>query len=337
MALAIRLPRNPAVLRTSGPYPRALNVFDGQQTAVQRQLRRSGLAGYEPLTQATLLAVAQRAPADSAFYDIGAHMGLYSALIAAITGKRGPAVHAFEPSPGTADLARRIRDANGLHYQVLQRAVGAEPGEAELYFSLKAESSDSLNPGHRAHEESVGVAVTTVDEFTAAQRCTPRLIKIDVETLEADVLAGALETIRTARPWIVCELLPGSDHRALRAVLAEILAMDYHFHPIQPETPWPRRTAEDYQELVNPQSRDWLLAPRKVGGGWYRDMRQWLIAILACDERTSVNTGTRTALPRRWDAAYRSPYHLPARARSRLARSRLARTPLGGAVRRLRR
>ena len=54
MPLLIKVPENRAVLSATGPYPRALNMLGRRQTAVQRQLRRSGLAGYEPMTQATL-------------------------------------------------------------------------------------------------------------------------------------------------------------------------------------------------------------------------------------------------------------------------------------------
>jgi FkbM family methyltransferase len=325
MPLVVRLPRNPEVLRTLGRYPRALNVFDGRQTAVQRQLRRSGLAGYQPLAQAALLAAAQRAPRDSAFYEVGAHIGFYSALINAVTGRRGPAVYAFEPSPAVADIARRLRDANGLDYQVLERAVAAEPGTTRLRLPSGPwgpEGSGTRGPAGalaRGRPPAVRVPVTTLDEFTAEQRLAPGLIKIDERTPEAGVLDGALETIRANRPWIVCEL-PQRSRRALRTALARVLDLDYRLYPIQPETPWPARTPEDYRALAGSQHRHWLLAPRRVGGGWYRDMRLWLIAILACDERTNISTAEDAALPRRWNTAYHAPLRVPAQARSLLRR-----------------
>jgi FkbM family methyltransferase len=305
MPLAITLPLNPDTLAASGPYPRALNVLSRKQTAVQRQLRRSGLAGYEPTTQATLLALAGQAPAGGAVYDIGAHIGLYSALVDTIYGHRGPHTVAFEPTPQTAALCRRIRHCNHLDYEVQQTALSSEPGTAELYFSHKSESSNSLNPAHRKHTESVTVPVTTVDAFTEERGLTPHLIKIDVETYEAAVLTGALTTIRRHRPWIICELLPSADHDALRTALTPLTAMDYGLHPITPESPWQRYDETTYQQAVSPQSRDWLLAPRPLTPAFHRAVRRWLIGILACDETTNLLTPDKASFPYAWNAPYR--------------------------------
>ncbi|MCQ8834216.1 FkbM family methyltransferase [Streptomyces malaysiensis] len=325
MPLAITLPLNPDVLDAGGPYPRALNVLSRKQTAVQRQLRRAGLAGYEPTTQATLLALAQQAPEGSAVYDIGAHIGLYSALISAVYGNGGPRAIAFEPTPETAALCRRIRECNRLGFEVQQTALADEPGTAELYFSLKSESSNSLNPAHRRHTESVEVPVTTVDAFTEERALTPHLIKIDVETLEAAVLRGSYDTIRRHRPWIVCELLPGADHNALRTALAPLTAMDYGLHPITPEAPWHRYDETTYRSAVSGQCRDWLLAPRPLTPAFHRVVRRWLIAILACDETTNIITTDKASFPYGWNAPYRSP-----RGAARVPRTRLLR--LAGAA-----
>ncbi|MEK8171140.1 hypothetical protein NKH77_21310 [Streptomyces sp. M19] len=146
MPLAVTLPLNPDSLAAHGPYPRALNVLSRERTAVQRRLCRAGLAGYEPLTQATLLTLAQQAPEGTAVYDVGAHIGLYAALISAVCGPRGPRTYAFEPTPDTADLADEIRAYNGLGHEVVRTAVASAPGTAELYLSLKAESSNSSTP-----------------------------------------------------------------------------------------------------------------------------------------------------------------------------------------------
>ncbi|MGW5442601.1 FkbM family methyltransferase [Streptomyces asiaticus] len=333
MPLAITLPLNPDVLEAGGPYPRALNVLSRKQTAVQRQLRRAGLAGYEPTTQATLLALAQQAPEGSAVYDIGAHIGLYSALISAVYGDggRGPRTIAFEPTPETAALCRRIRDCNRLGFEVQQTALADEPGTAELYFSLKSESSNSLNPAHRRHTESVTVPVTTVDAFTGERGLAPHLIKIDVETFEAAVLRGSYDTIRRHRPWIVCELLPSADHTALRTALAPLTAMDYGLHPITPEAPWHRYDETTYRSAVSGQCRDWLLAPRPLTPAFHRVVRRWLIAILACDETTNIITTDKASFPYGWNAPYRS-----ARGAARVPRTGprgAARVPLTGLLR----
>lgn len=303
MPLAITLPRHTDSLGDTGPYPRALNVLSRKQTAVQRQLRRSGLAGYEPLTQATLMALAQRAPAGSAVYDVGAHIGLYSALIDAVYGRR-LSVHAFEPAPDTAQICADIRKHNGLGFELIQAAVSEEPGSAELYLSLKAESSNSLNPSHRRHSESVNVPLITLDGFSQDRpSLVPHLIKIDVETLEGQVLAGTLRTIRQHRPWIVLEILPSSDHEALGRALEPIMDLGYGLHPIQAESPWLSSTKDNYRNHLSSQCRDWLLAPEPLTYSFHHAVRTWLRAILACDERTNlIHSGG--GFPKGWNAPY---------------------------------
>ncbi|MGA4837792.1 FkbM family methyltransferase [Streptomyces sp. G45] len=304
MPLAIKLPAHPEAPAAPGPYPSALNVLSRKETAVQRQLRRAGLAGYEPLTQATLLALAQQAPAGSAFYDVGAHIGLYSALLSAVHGNRGLDVFAFEPTPATAAIGRTIRDVNGLGFELVEAAVSSAPGTAELFLSDKAESSNSLNPGHRRSSASVRVPVVTLDGFTAERGAAPHVIKVDVETYEADVLRGGLATIRRHRPWIVCELLPSSAPEALRDVLATLVSYGYGLHVIEPQLPWPGLDADTYRAHVGHHCRDWLLAPRPLSKEFHRLVRQWLIAILACDETTNLTVPGGTPFPDGWNAPH---------------------------------
>ncbi|MBI0384417.1 FkbM family methyltransferase, partial [Streptomyces albiflaviniger] len=107
-------------------------------------------------------------------------------------------------------------------------------------------------------------------------------------------------------PWIVCELLPGADHTALRTALAPLTAMDYGLHPITPEAPWHRYDETTYRSAVSGQCRDWLLAPRPLTPAFHRVVRRWLIAILACDETTNIITTDKASFPYGWNAPYRS-------------------------------
>ena len=77
MPLFIATPRNDT---SKHPYATHLNVLSRKQTAVQRALRRGGLANYEPLLQATLFSLCDSSNHRPVFYDVGSHIGLYSAL-----------------------------------------------------------------------------------------------------------------------------------------------------------------------------------------------------------------------------------------------------------------
>ena len=207
MPLIVKTPMNVQVIAESGSYAQRLDVLNRKTTAVQRQLRRGGLASYEPPTQAALLALMQLAPEGAAFFDVGAHIGLYSALIDLIYASKGAKTFAFEPTPTTATIGRRMKRVNKLGFELVELALSNAPGSATLYVSAKAETSNSLNPDHRDHAGEFTVELSTVDLFTAARGVDPAVMKIDVETNEPNVLAGSYETIRRARPAIVCEIL----------------------------------------------------------------------------------------------------------------------------------
>jgi FkbM family methyltransferase len=305
MSIVIKVPENRSVIRSAGPYPSALNMLDPRTTAVQRQLRRTGLAGYEPATQAALLALASRCADGAVFIDVGAHIGLYSALISAVYGSRGPRVFAFEPAPDTANLCRRIRDANGLAFDVVQAAVSSRTGSATLFLSAKAETSNSLNETHRSYHGTVEVPMTTIDAFCREQGLNPGLVKIDVETHEPDVLAGALDTIRDARPWIVCELLNADN--VPEKLMVRLEEAGYRYYQLTEELPWREERARSVRLHTGQISRDWLFAPRAVDESLVNSVRGWLTAIAACPDTTNLIVADDATLSRTWNAPYSGP------------------------------
>jgi FkbM family methyltransferase len=307
----IKMPENRAVLSALGPYPRSLNMLGRRQTAVQRQLRRAGLAGYEPMTQATLLSIMQHAPRAAAFFDVGAHIGLYSAMISAVYAGHGVRTFAFEPTPDTARICRAVRKYNRLDYAVVETAVSGEPGEAVLYLSDKTESSNSLNPGFREHTQEVVVPVTTLDAFAIQTGVDPYLVKIDVETQEPQVIRGALDLIERARPWIICEILPEVDPDSLTELLARLTDLGYAFVQLTPELPWTVGCAVDVAVLSRLPGRDWLLAPEKPKGQFFATVRGWLAAIAECDETTNRLIAGGDPLPDGWNTPYPAGRRLP--------------------------
>jgi FkbM family methyltransferase len=305
MPLIVRLPRNPAVLRHTGPYRRALNVLDRKQTAVQRQLRRGGLASYEPSTQATLLGLAEVTPRPAVFLDIGAHLGLYSALIGSIFPEVD--VRAFEPTPETAAIARRLATVNGLSLRVEELAVAASPGTAQLFISDKAETSNSMAPGFRESSQTVEVVVTTIDEYCHQHDVQPSFIKIDVETLEAEVLRGGTETFRRTRPAVVCEILPADHHESLDEVLTSMNDLGYVLHRVGATGTWVPTPLAEYRAHVSHEHRDWLLVHRGLPRGLNRSIKRWLSAIAECDADTNVLIPGGTPFPEDWDLPYPRP------------------------------
>jgi len=128
--------------------------------------------------------------------DVGANIGAYTALFAQWVGDTGRVI-AFEPAPTAYAALCGMLQANGLSSRVtaLQQAVSDREGSA----SFTAHGDDGGNrlcgPGAA---DAVTVATTTIDGVCQRLRLRPRLMKIDVEGAELDVLRGARATIAAA-------------------------------------------------------------------------------------------------------------------------------------------
>jgi FkbM family methyltransferase len=165
--------------------------------AEERKARR-----YDQLT----VSIAQRvlAPGD-AYVDAGAHAGtMLKQLRRCARGGRG---FAFEPIPGlAAGIERRFPDVT-----VRNVALGAEDGEIVFHHVVGNPSDSSIE------ERTERTSAFTVEEIRVELRrlddCVPedvsiRLMKIDVEGAELDVLRGAPRILTRDRPVIVFESSP---------------------------------------------------------------------------------------------------------------------------------
>lgn len=120
--------------------------------------------------------------------DVGANVGAY-ALLGATAGAE---VISLEPSPDTFRYLERNVRLNGLSHRVSPLNVAAGQEEGVLPFTEGLGMENHLCPiGPGA--TTVPVTVTTLDQ--ALQGRAPTLLKVDVEGSEAQVLAGAKETL----------------------------------------------------------------------------------------------------------------------------------------------
>ncbi len=288
MPLVIRLPRNNALITELGPYSSHLNVLDPTETAVQRRLRQDGLAGYEPLVQATLLAICEQNLDKLIFYDVGAHIGLYAAMVATIFRRANPTCFAFEPTPHTSALCDRMRKHNKLKFDVVRKAVSSRQGEMIFYLSPKGESSNSLNQSFRTGTTETSVSTLTLDAFIRSGAPPPNVIKIDVETHEPEVIIGAQNLIRDAQPWIVCEFLNKTDTTRLAEALSQLKTFGYRFFQLANHGPWRDLSVDEAIQVKTSKKPDWLLAPGDVDATLFNRIDRWLDAIKACDAGTNV-------------------------------------------------
>jgi FkbM family methyltransferase len=208
------------LLRTGKPTLRVSRLPGGARLAVDvadyagrclyfclsRRVDRGWL--YEPET--TRFIWNWLRPGDS-FIDVGANAGYFSAMGASIVGAKGQ-VHAFEPNPPVSRLLQRSVALNGYEsrMRVNQLAVTDREGSVQLWCSPDEKATDIATTLRAGGRVPVQVESTTLDAYCFASGIDKlRLIKIDVEGAELEVLRGASQVLGTIRPdAVVIEFAP---------------------------------------------------------------------------------------------------------------------------------
>jgi FkbM family methyltransferase len=143
-------------------------------------------------------------------FDVGAHVGSRSRALARL----GSRVIAIEPQPLFAGFLRRTLPPGVL---LRTEAVGSRPGRTVLAVSSRHPTVSSLSPGWISKvsgtdgfeavrwDGAVEVDVTTLDALIE-EYGMPRLVKIDVEGMEAEIVAGLSQPV----PIISIEYLPAA-------------------------------------------------------------------------------------------------------------------------------
>lgn len=243
-----------------------IDVVTPDKLYVAGVLGRHGLSGYEPESLACVLAAGECAGAGWV-YDVGANIGVFAFVAAAFS--RRPVV-AFEPTPVLAKTARDIAVRNDLRYDVEELALADSAGTATFYLSDQSDASNSLAAGFRPSSKALQVRLDTLDGYADRTGRRPAVVKVDTETTEADVLRGALRTLTTARPWVLCELLAGRREGEVDAVL---LPLGYTPHHITDAPPWPARD-EGRGDRCG-AFRNWLYAPGPVPEAFWSRQAKW--------------------------------------------------------------
>lgn len=132
---------------------------------------------------------------DGIFVDIGANRGLHLGFFFGCDPSKGHV--AFEPLPKlAADLKSRFPSC-----EVHEVALSDSEGMAEFNVHPIATRSSIVDSGHSF--EKLSVKTGRGDDFLADKKV--KLIKIDVEGHEFEVLKGLTDTLTTDKPCVVFE------------------------------------------------------------------------------------------------------------------------------------
>ena len=221
-----RLPRSwlKAVGRTQWRHPWLKCVFDwaanrlrGRDAIIQQGAGR-GLrinaggsnAGYvlgtsEPHVQRALTLLLTPG---MTVYDVGANVGFFAVIAGRLVGAAGH-VLCFEPLEANARLIEHNAALNRFtHVTVRREALGREDGTAQFLLSSVPSWGKLATAGTVSQQTGeITVPVRCLDSIaTERPGPPPKVIKLDAEGAEADVLAGGESFLATARPVLLVEL-----------------------------------------------------------------------------------------------------------------------------------
>lgn len=204
------------------------------------------------------------------FYDVGANSGLYTLM--AMRHSNIKEIHAFDPVPLVfKHLERNIKINNGTNAKAHQLAIGRASGRTTFRIPqgilLPVGSSDqgSQKTFDDSRSIDVDVEIRSIDDFVRAGHLPPEVMKLDTETTEPDVVAGAQDTIKTHRPFIVTEVLTNEVADKLEVFFGPL---GYLFFHLRDEEPKPT-------DKITPNSRflNYALVPKERVSQYEKNLR----------------------------------------------------------------
>jgi len=197
---------------------------------------------------ANIFVIVDTLPSHAIIVDGGANAGFFTIPVAHRTQARGTKIISFEPQRQLFQALGGSLALNGYgHVHLHNCGLGTEPGTAQLPvidysvsqdFGTVALTDQTTVDEHGWLQERV-VKVTSIDSM-----CLPRLdfLKLDVEGYEIPALTGAVQTIKTHRPWIWVEyFITGIE--SIKQALSTIPDYDFYITDYQNMLCMPRERA----------------------------------------------------------------------------------------------
>lgn len=139
---------------------------------------------------------------DMTFIDVGANVGLYSALALSTPGFRGR-VLAIEPHAESRMYLQKTIEANGGGAQICDLAASDSPGTLTLYKNPENKGDNRLYPDPLLRGEE-RIAADTLDNICRrAGIASAQFIKIDVQGAEAQVMRGAKDLLAASSDCVL--------------------------------------------------------------------------------------------------------------------------------------
>ncbi len=172
----------------------------------------------QPYELAMLRDMASRLQPGDTVLDVGANVGNHTLYLANVCGAL---VHAFEPNAHLCDAIKTSAEWNRKKINVHQVGVAAVGGVARFEHldpsNLGAQSLSVVSAGADAAESFIPlVALDDLDWEDPV-----KMIKVDVEGMELQVLAGAAQLLQRDKPILYIESQTAADFSLIKNLLKE--------------------------------------------------------------------------------------------------------------------
>jgi len=164
--------------------------------------------GYEP---EVALLIDALLPEAGTFLDIGSNWGYFT--LYAASNRENLHIHAFEPLPGSYRDLTSCVEQTGLSGMVTCHHLALSSADSEAFIQVP----DGLHSGQAQISGAGGKVRVRTQRLDTMKLPPPDVIKMDVEGHELEVLRGAADTLRSARPFLLFESKPIGPH-ALEAL-----------------------------------------------------------------------------------------------------------------------
>ena len=169
----------------------------------------------------TLRLISKLVRAGDQVLDVGAHVGHHAIVAAKAAGVSGM-VHAFDPQPYNADRVARNVVLNKLsNVTVVCAAVGSRDGFTQIAMQSERDRArlSLATPGPNDLAVLIEVPLRRLDTYLQDHGVTEvRLLKIDVEGYELEVLRGMGSRLQACRN-VILELLEGAEPGMEKGIL----------------------------------------------------------------------------------------------------------------------
>lgn len=140
--------------------------------------------------------------------DVGAHVGYFTLFVGALVTSIGH-VYAFEPDHRAMKFLSKSVSASGMDWiDVSPLALASGRGSIGFFLAKGLGSSSAVKSVQQSGATRTMISTVGLDELVDEERVlgTIRLVKIDVEGLELEVVRGMLRVLKRDRPVLLVEV-----------------------------------------------------------------------------------------------------------------------------------